>query len=307
MGKDLCVIAQEKSDSNIKLLEEAKKKFDSVFFVPLDSIAVGLTDKFSITYRTTDLLRFPAVFARIPSEFSSFGYQLLSLFPQNTFMPIRPLSFLLTEERFFLLTVLRKRGIETLNVRLARSKKAADRVIEETPFPFIIRIPDKKTGVIVNSKLEAKSIVDALSSLDQAILFEQIIEEVVSLFVAGSDVITAVRKKSKEKDIVFSQGEYKSVKISLELEHLALEAVKTIDAQVARVDIAPGKEPCVVNVNLNPQLIVPSQVTGVNIPEKIIESISDSFDIHLKRPLLVKFFEDARSVVRDIMKTRQFL
>ena len=98
----LCIIGQEKSESNLRLLAEAKKKFDSVFFVPIDSIGIGLNERFSIHYRATDILKFKAVLPRIPRAYSSYAYQLLSLFPGDTYMAVKPISFLLAAERFFL-------------------------------------------------------------------------------------------------------------------------------------------------------------------------------------------------------------
>jgi len=304
MNKDLCIIGQEKSETNIKLLAEAKKIFDSVFFVPLSGIGIGLTDTFSITYRTTNLFKFPTIFPRIPRDSCSYAYQLLSLFPQETFMPIKPISFLLVDERFFLLTVLRKRGVDTIDLRLAKSKKAAERIIEGNTYPFIIRVPEKKTGVIVENKTEAKSIIDALVSLDKSVLIEDVVKDLISVYVAAPEVLTAVKKKSKEKDIVFSPGEYKHTKIGIETERLALDAAAAVEAQIARVDITMEKEAKVVNIDLNPDFMTLSKVIGTNIPEKVIHSLYENFEAHLKKPLLVKFFEDASSVVKDVLKTK---
>lgn len=307
MSQELCILGLEKSKSNIRLLEEAKRLFDSVFFVPINGIGIGLSEKFSITYRTTDLFKFPAVLARIPRDFWSYGYQLLSLFPTNTFMPIKPISFLLADERFFMLTVLRKKGVDTVNMKLARSKKAAERILEGNSYPFIIRTPEKKTGVYVKNPSEAKSIVDTLASLDKPILMEAPTKDMVSVYVTKPDVIASVKKKSKEKDIVFGPGTLKNTKISIEIEHLALEAAAAVEAQFARIDISTDDFPRVVNIDLNPGLISSSKVTGVDIPEKIITSLKGNFEDHLKKPLLVKFFEDASSVVQDVLKSKQFL
>lgn len=307
MTMNLCIIGYEKSESNLMLLEEAKKKFDKVFFVPINSIGIGLKDKFTITYRTSDLLKFGAVFPRIPRKFCSYAYQLLSLFPPETYMSIKPISFLLADERFFLLTVLRKRDISTINLQLARSPIAATRLVEASEFPLIVRTPEKKTGVIVNNESEAKNIIGALSSLKKPILLEELVKNMISVYVAEPDVIAAVKKKSKEKDIIFGKGVLKKQKINAEIEHMALEAAHSIDAQIARIDISTDPEPKIINVDLNPSLITPSKVTGENLPEKVINSIFDNYKIHLEKPLLMKFFEDAKSVVKDVLKTKQLL
>jgi glutathione synthase/RimK-type ligase-like ATP-grasp enzyme len=304
---DLCIIGYEKSESNLRLLEEAKNRFDKVFFVPIDSIGVGLLNSFSITYRAADLLRFGAVFPRIPRKFCSYAYQLLSLFPQETYMPIKPISFLLADERFFLLTVLRKRNIPTLKLQLARSPAAATRLISAIKFPFIIRTPEKKTGVIVNSESEAKNIIGALSSLKKPVLIEELVKDMISVYVAEPEAIAAVRKKTKEMDVVFGEGEMKKQKINSEIEHIALDAARAIEAQVARIDLTLTPEPKIVNVELNPNLTRPSKVTGVNLPGKIINSIHENYKAHTEKPMLIKFFEDAKSVVKDVLKTKQMM
>ncbi len=301
----LAIIGQEKSESNLRLLSEAKKKFGSVFFVPIDGIGVGLNERFTIDYRTSDLLRFKAVLPRFPAEYSSFGYQLLSLFQSDTYIAVKPISYLLAAERFFLLTVLRKRGISTINLNMARSTKASLRIVESGEYPMIIRTPEKKTGVVVKNKLEARSIIDALAHLKRHILVEDVSRSIVSAYVAEPEVVACVRKRSKATDVLFAPGEIKSHKMDMECEQLALDTARSMDAHLARVDMCLEDGPRVVNVELRPDLVVPSRVTGVNIPQKIVESVHQNFKSYSEKPILFKFFEDAKSVVRDVLKSRQ--
>jgi glutathione synthase/RimK-type ligase-like ATP-grasp enzyme len=307
MADELCIIGQEKSESNLRLLEEAKKVFDSVFFVPLNGISIGLRDDFAITYRTTNILKFKAILPRISRQFSSYAYQLLSLFPAESYMAVRPLSFLLAEERFFLLTVLRKRGIPTANLSLSRTTEPAYRIIEQNNLPVIIRTPEKTTGVVVQKKNEAKTSIDALASLKQAILIEDVIKDLVSVYVSEPEVLATVKKSTKEKDILFAKGALKSYKANIEIQQLALDAAKAVEAQVARVDISLGKEPRVVNINLNPDLMVASKVTGTDIPRMVMEAVRDNYNKHKERPMLMRFFEDAQSVMKEVLKSKQLI
>jgi glutathione synthase/RimK-type ligase-like ATP-grasp enzyme len=304
---ELVIMGEEKSPSNIKLVEEAKKVFDSVFFVPISGIYIGLTDKFAITYRTSDILKFKGILPRIPQGLSSYAYQLLSLFPEETYMAIRPISFLLADERFFLLTVLRKRGVKTVNMRMARAIEPATRIIDGNSYPLIIRTTGKTTGVVVKKQTEAKGSIDALGSLKQPMLIEDTVKDMVSVYVAEPEVIACVKKKTKEADVVFAKGDYKNHKPDVETEQLALEAAKAIEAQVARVDIALDGGPKVVNINLSPDIIKASEVTGVNIAKKVAEAVSSNYQAYRERPMLMRFFEDARSVVKDVLKTKQLL
>jgi len=301
----LCMIGLEKSQTNIELLNEAKKAFDSVFFVPIEAIGVGISPSFSIQYRVTDLLKFSAVLPRIPKRISSYGYQLLSLFPSTTYMPIKPIAFLLAEERFFLLTILRKRQIPTIDLQMTKSPKAAIRMLDESRFPVVIRTPNRKTGVIVDNISEAKSVIEALGSLKQSVLIEEPVKNMVSVYVARPGIIAAVKKKTKEKDVVFAEGEKKKQKIDKTVQQLALDACSAIDSQIARIDISLDDEPSVVNIELNPSLTGAGQAVGENLPRLVIDSIKENYVRHQQKPVLMKFFEDAKSVVKDVLKTDQ--
>ncbi|NIP40252.1 MAG: hypothetical protein GTN39_01880 [Candidatus Aenigmarchaeota archaeon] len=303
----LFIIGLEKSETNLRLLEEAKNRFASVFFAPIDGIRIGLGEKFTISYRTSDLMKFNSIYPRIPYRFYSYAYQLLSLLPPETFTPIKPITFLLASERFFLLSVLRKREINTLNINLARSVKAAQAILEESEFPIVVRVPGKETGIVANTLAEAKSVIGALGSLKQPVLIEELVKDLVSCYVADPDVLASVKKKTREKDVVFSPGDLKNHKIDIETKHLAIEAAKAIDTQIARIDISLNGDPKVVNVNLNPGLIEPSKATGVNLPKETINHVYENYRKHHEKPMLMKFFEDAKSVVKDVLKDKSMM
>ncbi|RLI96626.1 MAG: hypothetical protein DRO99_04160 [Candidatus Aenigmatarchaeota archaeon] len=304
-NNSLCIIGTGKNKTNIKLLNEAQGVFDSVFFVPIEAIGVGLSNDISIKYRVTDLLKFNIVLPRIPKSAASYAYQLLSLFPEDTYMPVRPISFLIVEERFFLLSVLRKRGISTIDLHLTKSSKAAARMLNDVKFPIVIRTPDKKTGVVVKNMTEAKSVIDALGSLKQSILIEELVKDMVSVYVAWPNVIASVKKKTNEKDIVFAKGELKKSKIDLKTQQLALDAAKAIESHIARVDISLKGEPRVVNIETSPGLISPSEAVGEDLTKKIVLSIKDNYEEYKQKPMLMRFFDDAKSVVKDVLKTKK--
>jgi glutathione synthase/RimK-type ligase-like ATP-grasp enzyme len=222
-------------------------------------------------------------------------------------MAVQPIAYLLAAERFFMLTVLRKRGIPTINLSMARSTKAAIRMVESGTYPMVIRTPEKKTGVVVQKAIEAKSIIDALAHLKQPILIEDVSRDIVSAYVADPEVVAAVRKKTRNTDVLFAPGELRKHKLSIEAEQLAIDTARSMGANVARVDMSINGEPRVVNVELRPDLIAPSRATGVNIPRKIIGSVHENHTRYKEKPMILKFFEDAKSVVRDVLHSKSLL
>jgi len=303
----LCLLGEEKSESNIRLLEEAKSFFDKVYFAPISGVSIGMKDKFSIMHKSVDLTTFDAVFPRVPRRLYNYSYQLLSMFPPERFMAIPPVAFLIAAERFFLLTVLKKRGINVLNTKLARSPEAAYRLLDEVEFPVIIRVPGQKTGVVANKASEAKTIIGAISSLDHPVLLEEPVKNVASLYITEPEVLASVRKVSKEVDLIFGQGEMKKFKPDMETQDIALETARAMDSSVMRVDISLNGSPKVVNIELNPELTKPSGVSGVNIPRVIMKTVHENYKNHLEKPVLVKLFEDAKSVMRDVFNDKHLL
>jgi len=279
-----------------------------VFLVPINGIRLTLGKEFMIHYRTTNLMKFDAVLTRIPKEFYTFAYQLLSLFPPDTYMPIKPISFLVTEERFFMMSVLRKRNIPTIDINLARSSKAIQFILENANYPLLLRVPGNDIGVVVETQKEAKSIVETIESLKSPVIVEEIIKDLVSLYVVGNEVVVAVRKKSEEKDLVFGKGKIKKEgNIDAEVKYIATDTANAIDTQIARIDITTIPQPRVVNIELNPALIDVSKVCKVDIAKRIIDTIYTGYLKNKEKPLLVKFFEDAKSVVKEVLKNSKIL
>ena len=306
---NLCIVGGKKTESNLRLLEEGKKLFDSVLFVPISGIRIGLEGNFSIKYRTTDLLKFDCVLPRIPHRLYSYGYQLLSLLPKRTFVPIRPISFLIAEERFFLLSMLRKREMPTIDIYLTRSSHAAYGTLQEINFPVIIRTPNKKTGMVVKNISEARSVIDAMASLKEPMLLEDVINEFVSVYVSQPDVIGCVKKVTKEKDMLIYKGQLHKYEIDSDVEKLALDVADTIESHLARVDISLEPKPKVVNVDLNPSLVKASEALGVNLAKKAMENIHNNYKENevKQKPLIVEFIRDAKSVVRDLTSKKSLI
>lgn len=298
----LCILGKEKTSTNLALLEEAKKRFGTVFFVPIESIGLGLHKSFSITYRTSDLLKFGAVLCRVPRQSYSYAYQLLSLFPQDTYMPVPPTALLLSTERFFLLTALRKRHISTINLHMVRSVNAGERALDSFKFPVVIRVPTQRTGVTVKTMTEAKSILEALGSLNHPALIEDSVRDVVCAYVSKPDVVASVRKVSKKEDPVFGESRYKPFKLDYEARELALQTAEAIDTHVLRVDMTLKGGPRVVNIELNPNLVTPGAAAGVNIPALTMKNIYANYRRIEDKPMLFRFLNDARSVVKDFFR-----
>ena len=144
-------------------------------------------------------------------------------------------------------------------------------------------------------------------SLKKPILIEETVKELISLYVAEPDVVASVKKKTREKDLVFSEGSYKNFKANIEVEQLAMDSAKAVESQIVRIDMALSPEPMVVNINLNPDIIVPSKATGINVAEKMIKSVHENLNHYLEKPKLFKFFDDAKSIIKDVFKSKQLI
>ncbi len=97
----------------------------------------------------------------------------------------------------------------------------------------------------------------------------------IRAFVVGNRVVAAMRRMAKDWKTNFSLGaKPASLKLSSEMENLAVMAAKVLDCKVAGVDFLEGPNgPVVLEVNSQPGWIGLQSVTEINIADEIINYV----------------------------------
>jgi len=107
------------------------------------------------------------------------------------------------------------------------------------------------------------------------------------VFVVGKKVLGVMKRiipKGEYRANIAQGAKAEKGKLSNELKRIALKAAKTLDYDIAGVDVIyRKKKPAVLEVNSSPGLEGFSKATGINVAGEIIIYLEKRFKMHQKR------------------------
>lgn len=155
--------------------------------------------------------------------------------------------------------------------------------------PVVVKVLEGTQGlgvVLAETKKAAESVIGAFRQLDANILVQDFVKESAGVdiraFVVGGKVVAAMRRHGAPGDFrsnLHRGGKAEVVKLSARERATAVRAAKTMDLNVAGVDMLQSEEgPMVLEVNSSPGLEGIESASGVDIADLIIEYIEDNAD-----------------------------
>jgi len=245
------------------LLEEAKKRFDSVLFVPIDKIQIQTSDgKAGLFYKGTNLLAFDAIYPRISSKDFLLGEAVMKAIEHSSaYCPLTLEAYQVTNHKFFTSQKLSNNKIPGILSTLSISPKYADYAVNETGYPFVMKLISGFAGkgvVLVNSKEQMESILDAIHLFEEFICTQKFIKgksSDVRCYVIG-DYVIAVRRKCKKGDWranISRGGSATPINPSPEMLEIAKTSAKILKMDICAIDLMEYKKKWVViEVNFMP-------------------------------------------------------
>lgn len=244
----ICILGPKKTtETEIKLIEEAKNIFEKVLYVPLSNVRIECTGKKPVPYyKDTNLLEFDVFLPRIFKKGADIGYALLKTLEDNRkYTPLKRVSLLFGYNEFLLPIQLRENGVPSLKSYFAMSRSALERTLSELKYPIVLKLPyDKKGAIIIDSEETAKGVFDAVEELSQPLLVQDFAGEAdqIDAFVAGKKIFALKNKKTTAR---LSRIETKTI----------LRAAKLIDASVCEINCLRTKDGLLVHgANICPKL-----------------------------------------------------
>lgn len=151
-------------------------------------------------------------------------------------------------------------------------------------FPIILKTPFGSFGkgvAIVESKRALHSAFDLLLTSPEFsyLLIQEYVKEAkgkdIRVFIIGGKILTSMERVAARGDFrsnIALGGAGKVAKLTKEEEKIALAAAKAVKLNFAGVDILRSKKgPVVMEVNCNPGLEGITEVSGIDVPKKIIK------------------------------------
>lgn len=277
----------ERTYEEIRLIEEAKKVFDSVVYMPVPQVHLEVeSGEFRIKYKNNDLSNFDCVLPRIPRSYRTFGFTILSALKGQTYVPIEPMSLFNSHNKFLTLLVFKEAGLPIPKTFLSIKRNVLENLLDEIGYPIVMKLLYGSQGqgvMFADSKESAVSFMDALERFKQPIFLEKFVEnpgEDIRAYVVGYEVIACMKRVAKENEKRANIGiGGKGVKyhMSKEYAHLAIRAAKSLGMSVCGIDLIEGEEgPMLIEANVNAQFKGLEETSGKNVARAIIEHMKQA-------------------------------
>jgi ribosomal protein S6--L-glutamate ligase len=229
---------------------------------------------------------FDAVIPRIGSTHTVYGtavvrqFELLGSFPANPSQAIAR-----ARDKLRALQVLATNKIPLPVTGYAHSTKDIDGLLDTVGgAPVVVKLLEGTQGVgvvLAETKRAAEAVIAAFRQLDANILVQEYIKEAgasdIRALVVGGRVVAAIKRTGAAGDFrsnLHRGGTATVVKLAPEERRLAVRATRTLELNVAGVDILRSNHgPVVLEVNSTPGLEGVETATGVDVAGKIIEFV----------------------------------
>jgi len=250
----------------------------------------------NLHYKNEKLNDFDAIIPRIGASFTFFGSAVVRQFEMMKVFSVNP-SQAIVRSRDKLRThqILSGRGVDMPSTGFARSPDVVGDVIKKVGgYPVILKLLEGTHGkgvVLVETKKQAESTLDAFYSLKTHILIQEFIAEAkgtdIRAFVVDNKVVGAMKRYAAEGDFrsnLHKGGYAKIIKLSKTQRDLAIKASQTLGLHVAGVDmIESSRGILVLEVNSSPGLEGIEKATNIDIAARIVEFIEKYAKTEKKR------------------------
>ncbi len=276
-----CIIGPKKrSDCELWILEEGKKIFDKFFYAQMPSIVI---DGDKVLYKGTDLAELDFVIPRIPRTYAWFGYKVLKLLEGKVYMPIDPLSVIVSHNKFLTLLVLKEAGLPVPDTFMAISRQTVEGLLDEMDYPVVMKLLYGSLGrgvMFADSKQSAMSFMDALERFKEPIFLEEYVPnpgEDIRVFVLGGQVLGAekrVAKSDERRTNIGIGGTGKPVKIDMKIKEISIKASHALGMDITGIDVIRGpKGPVLIEANVNVHFEGLTKVLGMNVAREIVKFV----------------------------------
>ena len=160
--------------------------------------------------------------------------------------------------------------------------------------PVVVKLLEGSQGlgvVLAETTKAAESVIGAFRQLDANILVQEYIKEAggadIRAFVVGGRVVAAMKRQAPPGEFrsnLHRGGTAEAIKLSPIQRSMAIRAAKTMELNVAGVDLIQSSEgPLVIEVNSSPGLEGIETASGVDVAGEIIEFIENNAGLETAR------------------------
>jgi ribosomal protein S6--L-glutamate ligase len=268
-----------------RLVEEARKQFKKVEYIPITEVVLEVGKKPYARYGKKDLEDYDYILPRIDSKRVEIGYPILTYLDKtNVIKPYPASTVLVAHNKFLTLMELTKRSIPVPETWITGSKEVANKIVDKQKLPIIMKLLSGFGGegvMIMESKDAAKATIHTMKTLSQEVLIEEYIPnagEDIRAIVAGDEIIASFKRVAGEgnkKANIHLGAKGVDFKLTEEMKEIVLESAKAIDSKLCAIDMVEGeKSTFVIEANINPGIMGIEKATNINVAKRIIDYVS---------------------------------
>lgn len=275
------------STSSKWVAEAMRNHFLTVDEIDIRSIKVVLTKEGPRVYSSRKIITgYDCVYAKGSFRYESLLRAISTVLSKESYMPLAPSTFTYANNKLITYLELAKAGISIPTTYVVPNIDAAKKILGEVNYPIIMKFPSGTQGkgvMFADTYASASSILDALTALRQPFIIQEYVEtkgEDIRLIVVGDKVVAMMKRKAKIDEVrsnLHSGGSCCSFEADAKTKAIAVKAAKSINAQVAGVDILLSKkEPLVLEINASPGLQGITKATNLNVAGMIASYLFDA-------------------------------
>lgn len=254
--------------------------FKEVDEIQLKNIEINFSGKTAeILYQGQPLKDYDCIFAKGSFRYAPLLQGVTSLRQATCYMPVDATAFSVVHDKLLTQLVLQQENIPMPKTYQAATVEAAKHIMKSLNYPIIMKFPQGTGGkgvVFAESYASASSVLDALTALRQPFILQEYIEtggsDIRAIVVGKKVVASMVRKASvtEKRANIHSGGHGEEYHLDEMTKKLAIKVAQAVKADVCGVDILKGlKGPVVIEANISPGLQAITQVTKLDVADKI--------------------------------------
>jgi ribosomal protein S6--L-glutamate ligase len=271
--------------SHKRIVEAARTRGHSIEVINTLHVHMKITsNEPALRHGGKTLPLYDAVIPRIGASVTHFGLAVLRQFEIQGVFPLNEsVAIGRSRDKLRALQLLAREGIGLPVTAFAHGPRKAEDVIKEVGgTPCVIKLLEGTQGmgvILAETAPSAKSIIEAFSAANVAILVQEFIKESggsdVRALVVGGEVIAAMKRTGKIGDFrsnLHRGGHAETVVLSDDEKATAIRAAACLGLNVCGVDMLRSRRgPLVIEVNSSPGIEGMEAATGVDVAGAMIQ------------------------------------
>jgi len=282
------------SEKNTSVVEEAKKVFDEVLYVPIDSIKLEVGEEQRAFYKDVDLSTFDIILPLINTSYNEFMYLCLKILEKNVYVPISSDDFFIINKKCLLMKGLMDQGLKVRKSVFLASNRTSRMIIESLKFPITIRSSSGKRVKVTNE--ETLNNVLSLFKAGNIRILEKPIEaeSVIWFFVVGNEIIASYEQVGEN---------LRSIGVDEDIISKIYRVKKAINSDFFVVNYIRKKDNLIVNdVFLSPDFSVLNKVSGKNTIQPLLVYLKNKVESE-RIGVITSIFKSVHDFFRGLVKS----